>query len=113
MINMLRAMLALLSLCVVTNATASLVYGRLVTLIMKPDYALITLTMAAPSGGCNAGVAPQSGQYKIIMSQTTGNVLIQQLLHAHDHDYGIWLVGTGSCDQAGRETVDFIQVYYP
>jgi hypothetical protein len=112
MFHMLRCVIGLVSLLVVANANASLVYGRLGTLIMKPDYALITLTMVAPAGSCNASLPPQVGQYKVIMSQTTGNALVQQLLHAQERGYGIWLVGTGSCDQAGRETVDFIQVYY-
>ena len=33
-------------------------------------------------------------------------------LDAQGRGYPIWLVGTGTCDQAGRETVDFIQVVY-
>ncbi|HSV20535.1 MAG TPA: hypothetical protein VLR71_19140 [Casimicrobiaceae bacterium] len=112
MFGMLRGLVGLLAVVAVTDSNASTVYGYLDTIIMKPDYALVSLTMPAPAGSCNGSLSPSVGQYKVNMSQPTGDALLKQLLHAHDHGLHVWLVGTGTCDQAGRETVDFIQVYY-
>lgn len=112
MLRTLRCIVGAFALLAVTNSTGSVVYGYLGTLILKPEYALVSLTMTAPPGSCNFAIGPAIGQYKIILSQTSGNALVQQLLHAQTNHLPIWIVGTNSCDRALRETVDFIQVYY-